>query len=200
MIDMKDKEKKDNAKSILYSIITVLSFMLVSMGTAYAFYAASVIGNDDNGDIKIQTTRPTAVAVFENNIIDEMVVPGYSETLKFAITNTSEDPNSFGSYNIIWLIDKKLDSEYFLYKLVGKTYIDGNEVSEDYNKYNKVVNKTIGRVPTLSTTIGTGTINTGATHKYELTLYLKESGTNQTEELSGREFRSKVSIKNEGNI
>lgn len=197
---MKDKKMKENTKAIIYAVITVLSFMLVSVGTAYAFYAASIIGNEDNGDIRIKTTRPTAVAVFENNIIDEMVVPGYSNTMRFSITNTSDVPNSFGSYNIVWLIDKKLDSEYFLYKLVGKTYIDGEEVDNDYSKYNKVVNKEIGRVPTLSTTLGTGVVNTGVTHKYELTIYLKENGLDQTEELSGREFKSQVSIRNESDI
>lgn len=197
---MKKEEKKEKKKLLLYAIITVTSFIVVSVTTAYAFYAATVVGNSEHGDINIKTGTPKAIAVFQNNIIDEEVLPGYTRTMNFSITNVSEEENAFGNYSIVWMINKKVDNEAFIYNLEGKTYVNDTEVSNDYSQYNKVVNINTSRVPTISSVLGTGIINTGVTHKYSLTISLVNNGEDQTKELNGFEFDSKVTIKSEATI
>lgn len=191
---------KRNRKTFIYAIITILSFVAVSIGATYAFFAATIIGNNDNGDVTIKTAHVYAVYEAENMINADGIMPGFSDTLRFSVTNTSEVPDAYGNYSLIWIIDtNEIDDNSFVYELVGKTYYNGEEVSESSIPHNRIINLGEFRVPAMSTVLGTGLINTGITHKYELTIKFKETGENQNE-LRNKTFKSQIVAKGEAAV
>ena len=75
---------------------------------------------------------------------------------------------------------------------------DGSDINEsDKNKLVKVTSPR--RVPTVSTNIGIGMINTGVTHNCKLKLMLLESGTPQ-DTLQGKNFSGKIVAKGDPNV
>ena len=56
--------KEKNIKTYIYSIIVVLSFVLVAVGTSLAIVYYKVNGNDNNGNIDVKTSYVNAM--FEN--------------------------------------------------------------------------------------------------------------------------------------
>lgn len=191
-------KKENKTREIIIAIICIILFGSVCVGTAYAFIAATIIGNEDNGDITIKSAQ--VYAMFEGNDLDaKQILPGYSNSIEFTITNTSTTPNTYGNYSLVWNIDKnEINDNNFVYTLVGKTYNGSEEVTTTI-PYNTVINISETRVPEMSTVLGTGVINTGITHKYKLTITFKETGTAQNE-LQNKEFLSTIAAKGEPQV
>ena len=197
MITMKNnnEEKKENKKILFYAIVTVISFIAVSIGAAYAFYTATIIGNPTNGEVEIRTAHVYAVYNSDKSLVAEGVFPGFSDTAEFSIVNVSTAPNAYGNYTIVWDINENtIDDENFVYTLTGETIVNGKKVNNI--SYNKIVEIGNAVVPTSSMVLGTGTINSGVTHKYVLRLTFKENGSNQND-LQGKRFDSTISVKGE---
>ena len=197
MITMKNnnEEKKENKKILFYAIVTVISFIAVSIGAAYAFYTATIIGNPTNGEVEIRTANVYAVYNSDKSLVAEGIFPGFSDTAEFSIVNVSTSPNAYGNYTIVWDINENtIDDENFVYTLTGETIVDGKKVNNI--SYNKIVEIGNAVVPTSSMVLGTGTINSGVTHKYVLRLTFKENGSNQND-LQGKRFDSTISVKGE---
>ena len=195
---MKKKEEKklnNNIKSVIIAILCIIPFTAVAIGTAYSFIAAKIIGNEDNGELTVKSAQ--VYAVFEGtDLIGTDILPGYTDSLTFTVTYTSTTKNTYGNYSIVWNINKnEITSNSFVYKVEGKTYKDGKEVTEDI-PHNKLINVVEARVPQMSTVLGTGTINTGVTHKYTLTIMFKETGSPQNE-FQKKEFNSTLAAKGE---
>ena len=198
MINMKkkEKEKKENRKILLYAILTVTSFIAVSFGTAYAFYTATIIGNEENGEVQIKTANVFAVFNNDKDLIAENVLPGFSDTMEFSIVNVSPTENAYGNYTIVWEINENsINSKDFVYTLNGETYVNGEKVDNNIAR-NKVVNIGTTIVPAVSDILGTGTINTGVTHKYVLRITFRENGKNQND-LMGKKLDSYITVKGE---
>lgn len=189
--------KEKNIKTYIYSIIVVLSFILVAIGASLAIVYYKVNGNNENGNVDVKTAYVTA-AFQETHMFNEKdVFPGWSNIMEFEIVNTSKELNAIGRYTLEFNIEKnELDSPAFVYNLVGKSTLDGVEIEED--KYtNKVINKPeFVPVPTISTTLGSGIINTGVRHSYVLTIKITETGVAQNE-LQGKTFKANVVAKGE---
>ena len=198
MINMKkkEKEKKENRKILLYAILTVTSFIAVSFGTAYAFYTATIIGNEENGEVQIKTANVYAVFNTDKELMAKDVLPGFSDTLEFSIVNVSPTENAYGNYTLVWEINENsINAPEFIYSLKGETYFKGEKVDNDISR-NKVVNISNTIVPTVSDILGTGTINTGVTHKYVLRITFRENGKNQND-LMGKKLDSYITVKGE---
>ena len=133
----------------------------------------------------------------QNNINDENILPGWSNRLEFSITNISEELNAVGRYTLIMNVEKnELDSNNFVYNIVGTSTLDGVEL-EEAQYTNIVVNRpSFEPVPTISTTLGNGVINTGVKHNYVLTFKFNENGENQ-DEFQGKTFKANVVAKGE---
>ncbi len=191
----KEEEKKENKKILFYAIVTIIGFIAVSVGTAYAFYTATVIGNATNGEVEIKTANVYAVYNSDKNLVAEGVLPGFSDTVEFSIINVSTSPNAYGNYSIIWDINENtINDKDFVYSLAAKTLVDGEEVNNI--NYNKVVNINNTKVPNESVVLGSGMINTGVTHKYVLRISFRENGNDQND-LQGKIFNSIISVKGE---
>lgn len=189
--------KEKDIKTYIYSIIVVLSFILVAIGTSLAIVYYKVSGNNENGNVDVKTAYVTAAfqQTHEFNEID--VFPGWSDTMEFEILNTSTELNAVGRYTLILNIEKnELASPDFVYNIVGTSTLDGVEIEEkEYT--NKVINKPeFVPVPTISTTLGSGIINTGVRHSYILTVKINETGVSQNE-LQGKTFKANVVAKGE---
>lgn len=189
--------KEKNIKTYIYSIIVVLSFVLVAVGTSLAIVYYKVNGNDNNGNIDVKTSYVNAMFENGNDINDENILPGWSNRLEFSITNISEELNAVGRYTLIMNVEKnELDSNNFVYNIVGTSTLDGVEL-EEAQYTNIVVNRpSFEPVPTISTTLGNGVINTGVKHNYVLTFKFNENGENQ-DEFQGKTFKANVVAKEE---
>lgn len=192
---MKEK-KKLGFRFLFVSIIPLLSFIAVVVGTTYAFYTikVDVVGNDENGGVSLESARVFAMFEATNEIDAKGVLPGYSSELQFSIVNTSNKENLYGRYTIAWEIEKnEIDNNNFVYSIEGTSTKNGENVIE--SKTNKLINiASIRRIPNVSTDIGSGVINTGVTHNYTLTIHFLESGTNQ-DAVQGKEFSGKIVAK-----
>lgn len=190
-------EKKSNFKTYIYAIIAVLSFIAVSVGTTFAFF---VMGNAPETDFGIKSAEVFAVfSSHGNEINDKDILPGYENELKFSIVNTSKEENSYGNYTLVWdVIKNEIDDESFGYTLEGTAIRNDNNVIE--SETNKLVQVPVMRkVPTASSSIGTGVINTGVIHSYTLKLMFLETGENQNN-LSGKRFEGRLIAKGDPNI
>ena len=77
--------KEKNIKTYIYSIIVVLSFVLVAVGTSLAIVYYKVDGNDNNGNIDVKTSYVNAMFENGNDINDENILPGWSNRLEFSL-------------------------------------------------------------------------------------------------------------------
>ncbi len=192
-------KKNSKLKYYVYAIIPILSFMSVAFLTSYSFYLATVVGNEENGDVILKSSQVFAMFESTDTLDVKKMLPGYSGEIRFSITNTSPEEDLFGNYTLFWDITKnEIDSESFVYTLSGVSEKDGVSVNED--EKNKVVNvNSARRIPTVSGSIGSGMINTGVTHKYVLKIDFRESGNSQND-LQGKEFVGKIVAKGDPNI
>ena len=193
---MRDR-KKENTKSIIYALITIFSFIAVSVGATFAFYYATVVGNDGNGNVRIQSAQVYAVFNGEN-LEDLNILPGYKGTMHFSITNTTAVSDAYANYSLLMQVLEPFNDPSFTYSLVGETYIGDEKVSNNI-EHNQVINISESTVPNLSTVLGTGLINSGVTHKYTLTLRFLETGDNQNN-LQGRRFSAKIVAKGDPTV
>lgn len=193
------KNKNSKFKEIVIAVIPVLSFIAVTIGTTYAAYMANVVGNENNGETVLKSARVYAMFESTDSINGEDILPGWSDTLNFTIVNTSPENNLYANYTLAWEIDENsINDENFIYTLECTSTKDGKEIREDdKNTLVKVLSPR--KVPTVSTNIGTGMINTGVVHSCKLTVMLRESGVSQ-DSLQGKSFKGKIVAKGDPNI
>mgnify|MGYP004476960539 FL=1 len=189
---MKDKD----IKMYIYSIIVVISFILVAVGTSLAaIFFADVIGNRKNGNFEVNTAYVNAMFRNTNDINVINIEPGWSDVMTFEIVNTSKMENAVGRYSLFWEIEKnEIGAENLSYSLSAVSLKDGKVISN--SSTNKVITVDYALIPDVSSSIGRGVINTGVKHEYSLKLNFIESGLNQ-DELRGKTFSAKIVAKGE---
>lgn len=194
----KNEEKKRSFTTYLVAIIPIVSFALVAIGSTYAFYLATVVGNEDYGDLELKSAD--VVAFFDNTdtLNVEKILPGFKAELNFSIYNSSAEENLYAQYTLMWDIqeyENEIDSNSFVYTLVGKS-TKNDEVIEE-SKTNKVINVSSNqRIPGISSIIGSGMINSGVRHSYTLQVSFLENGENQND-LQGKRFKGRIVAKGE---
>lgn len=194
-----EKKTKLKFRYYVYAIIPVLSFMSVAFLASYSFYLATVVGNEDNGGVVLKSAKVFAVFNSEEVFDVEKMLPGFNDQVEFSIVNKSDTEDTYGNYTLAWdITTNEINDDNFVYTLEGTSVKDSETVPE--SEKNKVVNITsMRRVPTVSTNIGTGTINTGVTHRYVLKVSFLESGSEQNA-LQGKHFEGKIIAKGDPNV
>ncbi len=180
----------------VYAIVSIISFIAVSVGASYAFYAASVIGNEESPGVTIKSMDVAIIYHNNQNIILDNITPGFSETMDFSISNVNTQVGAYGDYKISWEIKTNEinfdDNDDFVYTLTGKSIKDGQPAP--LNEYNQVVNiPEERRVPDISTVLGTGVIDIGITHEYTLTVKFIDTQIPQ-DQLQGKKFNGKIVV------
>ena len=196
---MEKEKNKIRIRDIVISVIPLLSFIAVSIGATYAMYLASVVGNEDNGEIALKSADIQVVFSATDALKMDEMLPGYSGQIEFTIMNSSEEDDVIGDYYLMWdIITNEIDDNSFVYTLTATSTKDGEEILEDdTNKVISIPNER--RIPGVSTNIGKGTINTGVVHRYKLTVKFNETLENQ-DELQGKHFEGKIAAKGDPSV
>lgn len=189
---MKERKNK-NIKMYVCAIITILSFVLVTIGATVAVHYF-VNGNEDALPITVKTAYVSINFEAKNEVKDDSILPGWSDELNFTVSNISKDANSVAKYRLIWDIEKnELTGEDFVYTIKCDSFFGDKQIEE--SDVNKTINISSPRkVPGVSDSLGEGIMDTGVRHECTLKIYFRENGLNQ-DEYQGKSFSGKVYIK-----
>lgn len=184
-----DKMNKRNDKSIYFLLIlSVLTFIIMIIGTSFAYFTFVVKGNVDNSYVKLQTTD--VVLYSEGESLSAIgIFPGWKQEMNILLTNqTSVD--SLISYSLNWdIIENTINSEDFVYSINCKSFKNGREIPS--NKKNTLpIPRSHLKIPTISTTIGNGVISSGVTHKCKINFEFIDNG--EQNQLQGKNIKVKV--------
>jgi hypothetical protein len=174
----------DRKNVILLTVLGIATFLTAMIGTTFAFFTATVTGNDT---AKVTTiTAATIGATYSDG--DEIkatnIVPGWSASKTITIENTS---TTTLQYNILWTA-------------VSNTFVKGvnNSNSDDFvytltkTSTNGAANISETAVPSADGNLITKqSIAAGETQSYTLTLTFKNTGVVQNEN-QGASFSSKL--------
>lgn len=190
--------EENKTKTYIYAIIVISMFILVAVGTSIAAYYL-VVGNDNTAPIKVKTAYAVATYNAKNDINVTNIMPGWSDEIKFVITNISKEDNTVGNYNLFLEVEKnEINSNSFVYSISGKSYENKVEIGEDAN--NILINSNGDKiVPTASVSLGKGSINTNVSHEYTIKFRFKENGNVQND-LQGKTFKAKIYAKGEPDV
>lgn len=169
-------ENKD-IRSLLF--LTILFFLVTLISTTYAYFNAKVKGNESAQSIILKTPEIYVEYYKENEIINTDIYTGWNNALSFSIVNVTKEENIPAEYEIKWIIEtNEIKNGELLYKLTSQIEKDGKIINPDkYNKSFSIEEET--KVPTISTILGKGYVNSGCVHKYTLEMKLIETYENQ---------------------
>lgn len=183
-----------NKELYIIIILAIALFLVTLIGTSYAFFSLKIKGNEQAKPITIKTAEIYVEYKKYSEIIAENIFPGWEDTLSFSVHNITELEDVPATYQINWNISENtINNDDLVYILEGKVYRDNKEIEP--SKYDKLPggNKEL-KVPTISTSLGTGMVNSGNVHIYNLTIKLKETTKNQND-LQNKRFAGRIELK-----
>ena len=188
-----EEEKIKNKKIYVLITLSIFTFIIITIGATFSFYTITIRGNEESGEVKLETANLILAYNSKKNIEKENALPGWEEELVFEIKNVTNAENVAGSYSINWEIEKnEIKNDDLVYTIECIATRDGKNVSE--SKYNKVVNITDElNMPTVSSKIGDGIINSGDVQTCTVKVKFKETGTNQNDN-QGKSFSGKIVV------
>lgn len=194
--------KKD---TIFLSVIGIATLLVAIIGATFAWFSATVTGNETASSVTVTTATLGIIYTNGNEIVLDRVEPqdtsdsatsaliATDQTKTFTI-EPAESANVVQNYTINWDIATFdfAQKEELVYSLSGKitgSPTGGNEAGT------LVATKTGEAMPanTGVTAIGTGQVSPGETHTYTLTVWFKETGSNQNYN-QGKTFRGKIYV------
>lgn len=182
-------KKQSNKKHFLLTL-SIITFSIATIGSTFAFLNTYIRGLDTSTPVQVKSANVLAVYEQHSNIEATDVTPGWSGEMEFSLINQSEEEGSAGYYELNWEITKnELQDNELRYSLTATSTRNGNNVA--IGDLNKIVTKTNQPVPTVSSSVGLGLINTGVTHKYTLTLSFVDTEGNQNYN-QGKTFIGKI--------
>ena len=173
---MKDKK--------IYLGVGLAFLLLMTISLSYAYFSASVSGNDNAKDVVVNAGTLSLVYTDGPEIKVENIRPGKTITKEVTVKNTGIlDTN----YNIIWqsLINEIINDELVLSATCERLNSSGTvEGTCD----------SISQAPISDTTIAKKiSIESGITHKYTFTILFKDTNTNQNYN-QGKKFSGVLGI------
>ena len=173
---MKDKK--------IYLGVGLAFLLLMTISLSYAYFSASVSGNDNAKDVVVNAGTLSLVYTDGPEIKVENIRPGKTITKEVTVKNTGTlDTN----YNIIWqsLINEIINDELVLSATCERLNSSGT-VEGTCNA--------ISQAPIKDTTIAKKiSIESGITHKYTFTILFKETNANQNYN-QGKKFSGVLGI------
>ncbi len=179
-----DNEKKGN--TIFLSVIGIATLLVAIIGATFAWFSATVTGNDQASSVEV-TTATLGVNYTNGNEIKMLkVLPGATSGDK-TFTVASQGANVDQTYTINWDITTFdfIDKSDLVYSLSGSASDTGTPVATKTNE----------AMPTSTgvTAIGNGTLKPEETHTYTISVEFLETGSNQNSN-QGRNFAGKISV------
>lgn len=182
------EEKKGN--TVLLTVIAVATLLVAVVGATFAYFTASVAGNDTASSVIINTAKIGTIT-YENgtDLKLENAYPGAtSDPITFTIASDAK-ANVDVKYSIAWKNVTNGFTGDLYYTLTGANETDAAD------KTGLVANVTEQAVPatTTSQVIGVGTIKPNQTHRYTMSVHFKETGSDQNAN-QGKSFTGKIEV------
>ncbi len=166
-------QDKKQAKLI---IILVAVIMLSIAGISYAYFTINITGNENAISVILKTGSLSLVYESGNEITAEKVIPGWSQTKTFTVTNNGAVKTN---YSINWSeITNSFEGQDLVYSISGDNGIIINE---------EIVPKTATEIK------GFVEIEAGKKDTYILTVKYKNTSSNQNAD-QGKTFSGKIII------
>ena len=181
-----------NKKHIALIVVMVLLSIVLVIGGTYAFYIATITGNNTAEEITITSGYLELTFAEDNNITMENVLPGNKDDKTFTVTNTStadveftyniklaEVETTFEQEDLVYTLEEYKDGTYETPKESGTTatgYINKNTINEEGEMYLAI------NIPAPSK---------GEKQYYKLTIEFKETNKNQDYN-KGKSFTGKI--------
>ena len=171
------KIMQDKKKVVMVSV-AVLLLLLAIVGTTYAYFTATVIGNKDDNNVVITNGVMALEYIDGNQVALTNAVPGDKVTKTFKVKNTGNVTTTYTIY-MSELINDFADKTDLVYTLTGTN--GGKNVSET-------------QVPDSSSAIASDvSIDAGVTQEYTLVITFKETNDVQDDN-QGKNFSTKIQI------
>lgn len=183
---MKDKDKETNKSVLFITIISVLTLLVAIAGATFAWFSATVTGNEASSVI-VETA--TLGIVYENGNEIKLInaVPGDKVENKTFTVSAADGSTIDQKYDINWDVANFdfANKDELLYSLSGTTEGTGTvctPVTDSAMPANTGVSK-----------ICTGTLKPNETHTYSLSVKFNETNVNQNAN-QGKKFTGKISV------
>lgn len=177
-------EKKDKT-NIFITILFILTLLTLIIGATFAWFTASVTGNETASSVIVQTGTVGINFTDGDEIVIRNAKPGDYASKEFTVESSSE-ASMLQQYSINWDISTFdfQKPEELVYSIVGETNKDGEVV----NLVDKPMPTTIG-----VTEVAEGTLKPNETHTYILTIKYAEFDHDQSAN-NGKKFYGKIKI------
>lgn len=182
-----NETKKGN--TVLLTVIAVATLLVAVVGATFAYFTASVAGNDTASSVVVKTAQIGTITYTNGNEVKlENAYPGAtSETKTFTVAaDASATANVNYSLNWTNVTNGFVNKEDLVYTLTGAN-------SDASNTTTTLVTKTNEVAPSANTLIGSSVLKPGETHTYSLTVKFKETGSDQNANQS-KSFTGKIEV------
>lgn len=181
-----NETKKEN--TVLLTVIAVATLLVAVVGATFAYFTASVAGNDTASSVVVKTAQIGTITYTNGNEVKlDNAYPGAtSETKTFTVAaDTSATANVNYSLNWTNVTNGFVNKEDLVYTLTGTNSDTANTTT--------LVTKTNEVAPSANTLIGSSVLKPGETHTYSLTVNFKETGSDQNAN-QGKSFTGKIEV------
>ena len=164
-------------------LLLIIAFLILTLTTiaSYAYFTASVAGNNNAQDNVITTGNMTLILTDGQQITLEDAIPTSSITKTFKVKNTGTLTTTYDVY---------------LSEIIN-TFVDKNDLVYTLTSATGCPNATETAVPSVvgeqSKIVSSCSINANVEHEYTLTITFKDDGTNQDDN-KGKKFSAKITI------
>ncbi len=165
-----------NRKTLVLGIIAVTFMMIAAGGLAYAWFSASVTGNQDATQTIIETADLRLVFNDTEFLTLDNVLPGASETKTFTVSN-------IGNVRVKYEINLVNIANTFVNNDLVYTLTSTNDGAT-------VVNSAL---PTIDSILVDSEVDPGVTQTYTLVVTFRETGADQNSNM-GANFSGKLQI------
>ena len=170
----------NNNKKTLIMIISIL-IIGITIVTSYAYFVASLTGNDSAYDTVITSGEMALMLNDGEQVGLNNAIPGDSVTKEFSVKNTGTVETTYNAY-FSELLNQFEDKNDLVYTLTSENGCP--------NSNETVVPSEVGEQ---SKFISNCTIKPNQIHNYQLTITFKNDNTNQDDN-KGKRFSAKISI------
>ena len=181
-----DNSKKGN--TMLLTVIAVATLLVAIVGATFAYFTATVQGNDTASSVIVNTAALGTVTYKNGNELNiPNALPGAQASVKFTIAQ-SASANVDVDYTISWVnvTNTFTNKAELIYSLEGTKDKTGTLVSVAADS-NTPAPSSAGPIT------GTGTLKPGETHTYTLTVRFRETGSDQNSN-QGKSFVGKIEV------
>ena len=182
-----NETKKGN--TVLLTVIAVATLLVAVVGATFAYFTASVAGNDTASSVVVKTAQIGTITYTNGNEVKlENAYPGATSETKTFTVAADASATANVNYSLNWTnvtngFVNKEDLVYTLTAVSDKSENPGIMISD----------KSDFTAPESDTLIGNGTLKPGETHSYSLIVTFKETGSDQNAN-QGKAFTGKIEV------